>query len=246
MRISIEQVLLENFAVDFLFLAAATRYQKRTSLSRLLLAAAFGALFGGLTALLNPKPVWRFLLGVGFSPVLSRAACKNGGLTVWKSLLTVSVFAAGAVYLVSPLLPGSVPVVLTGAACVAVTRKRDGLSRRTEWLCTIRLRHGDCLSTFEALIDTGNRLLEPVSGLPVLLVEERLLNLPVNFHSRSIAYGGVGGNGTLRCFYPDHLYMLRDGIRVPLRDIYVAVYPDRLPGRHHALAPAEVLLRKPK
>ncbi|MFR6027787.1 MAG: sigma-E processing peptidase SpoIIGA, partial [Christensenellales bacterium] len=63
---------------------------------------------------------------------------------------------------------------------------------------------------FPALIDTGNRLREPMSGLPVLIAEASLLDGLLGGElapglTRQVAFGGLGGCGTVRCFHPDHV-----------------------------------------
>lgn len=238
---SVERVLLENFIADFLCLAVTARYRRRIRFSRLLAASAFGAIWAGGLALLNPPSLWRVLLCLGFTPILCRILCGKNDFSVCGSLLAVSMFLAGALQLFSLLLPHPALAILPATALMALSAKRKTVMRQTEWNCSIQLRHGKCSVVFDALIDTGNRLREPISGLPVLLVEERLLFRIRDVPFRIIPYGGVGGDGILRCFYPDELYLCRDGSRIPLPDIWVALYPKRLPGRHHALAPAEIL-----
>ncbi len=64
-----------------------------------------------------------------------------------------------------------------------------------------------------ALVDTGNRLREPVSGLPVMIVEQAKLRdfLPDDFDAtrekgsvpegfRAVAYGAVARKALLLCF----------------------------------------------
>ena len=95
---------------------------------------------------------------------------------------------------------------------------------------------------FPALIDTGNRLREPMSGLPVLIAEASLLDGLLGGElapglTRQVAFGGLGGCGTVRCFHPDHVWICRGGQLIPAPEIWVAVYPGRIPGMQRALAP---------
>ena len=107
--------------------------------------------------------------------------------------------------------------------------------------------------SLKALIDTGNRLHEPISGLPVLIVEERAVkkmlppsldparpdkHLPPRF--RLVAYGALGGSGKMACFRPDELLVCygEGWLRAP--DVWVAVYPGKMPGGAQALAPAVI------
>ena len=51
------------------------------------------------------------------------------------------------------------------------------------------------------------------------------------------SFGGLGGCGTVRCFHPDHVWICRGGQLIPAPEIWVAVYPGRIPGMQRALAP---------
>ena len=85
---------------------------------------------------------------------------------------------------------------------------------------------------FRALIDTGNRLREPLSGLPVLIAEEKLLN-GLDFSGvkfRNVAFGGLGGGGTLRCFRPEAVYLIQNGHKRRVSDVCVAIYEGIVPG----------------
>ena len=93
---------------------------------------------------------------------------------------------------------------------------------------------------FSALIDTGNRLREPLSGLPVLIAEAALVRdiLPETGY-RMLGYGAIGGNGRMACFHPDALWICRGPRKRRGPDVWVAVSPEPLPGLCQALAPPE-------
>jgi 8-oxo-dGTP pyrophosphatase MutT (NUDIX family) len=127
--------------------------------------------------------------------------------------------------------------------------------------CRVRVpEHGidfdqDFISTLDAIstddvrqfvrdyIDTGNRLTEPLSGQPVLIANAHLMRkvMPENGY-RQVAYGSVGGAGTLRCFRPEGVYIDVQGRRRRAPDTWVALFPDKLPGPAQALAPASYIL----
>ena len=99
------------------------------------------------------------------------------------------------------------------------------------------------IARFPALIDTGNRLREPLSGLPVLIAEARVLRdiLPPGGY-RTLSFGGLGGVGRMACFRPDAVWIGRGAARRRGPDIWVAVSPAPLPGLCQALAPPEFAL----
>ena len=111
------------------------------------------------------------------------------------------------------------------------------------WQVRLRIVHGGKAIRFPALIDTGNRLREPRSGSPVLIAEASLLKgmLPEQGY-RVIAYGAVGGNGSMACFKPDGLWIEWRGRLRRAPDIWIAIAPGPLPGAYQALAPPEFVL----
>ena len=92
---------------------------------------------------------------------------------------------------------------------------------------------------FPALVDTGNRLREPVSGLPVLIAEAGLLKgrLPRDGY-RTLRFGAVGGDGRMTCFRPAAVWIDSGMRRRRAPDVWVAVAPQPLPGLFRALAPS--------
>ena len=95
---------------------------------------------------------------------------------------------------------------LAGIALLLVTGERN--RRIDQWEVRLMMRSDYGVARLNALIDTGNRLREPVSGLPVLIVEYRsvkrllppgfslesaLRNLPSGF--RVARYGALGAAG---------------------------------------------------
>ena len=122
--------------------------------------------------------------------------------------------------------------------------------RMEKWEMMVRLIRGDRRVELNALIDTGNRLQEPVSGQPVIIAAEYKLKnvLSENFEAahaaerlppgfRLVGYKSLSGSGKMVCFRPDELLVSTgDGwLRAP--DVWVAVYPGKLPGGVSALAP---------
>lgn len=92
---------------------------------------------------------------------------------------------------------------------------------------------------FTALVDTGNRLREPLSGLPVLIAEAGLLRglLPADGY-RMLHYGAIGGEGRMACFRPAAVWVGHGPGRRRAPDVWIAVAPKRLPGVFRALAPS--------
>lgn len=134
------------------------------------------------------------------------------------------------------------PLLLVGftVLCYGILWLSDVLfQRRAPAGHTFRLRLtvGEKQTEFPCLYDSGNHLVEPFSGYPVLVVErevaEQLLTvppteeLPVNGGWRLIPYDTVAGGGLLPAFIPTSIAVVSPKAEVLLGDCYVAVC-DRL------------------
>ena len=118
-------------------------------------------------------------------------------------------------------------------------RKRHPTGR---WNIEILLEKDGARHRFPALIDTGNRLREHMSGLPVLIVEEaavpRIAAGVDPAECRALPYGVLGSAGEILCFRPDSLRITGCGAQLA-NECRVALFPGRIPGRICALAPPE-------
>lgn len=246
--------MLVNFAVDLLAIWASLRPTVRLRAGRLAMAAAAGAVFSGYICIAELPTALSALCALAFSPVIVLIAAGRSSLCALAgasaSLVCVSSFIAALVNLS--------PLSLIPAAAVASSLAALFLGRRRRWLenweIDVYIAHAGARTRFPAMIDTGNRLTEPLSGLPVLVVEESLVAamLPSSFDPanaadtlphgfRLAAFGGLGGEGALGCFMPERMQAVSGGRRRRVSNVWVAVYPGALPGRLRALAPASLI-----
>lgn len=259
--ISIEVYALINFTMNTIIIAAVARSRGRIRWGHVLCAAGFGALYAvaarsGWFPQLNWLPC-QAMLAVVLTLVGVRVGSAKELASGTLMLVGGTVFLGGAQQLLIRLLGGPSPLTLSlgaiagGAALVAALAVRA--QRLERWEAQVLIRRGNVSARLTALIDTGNRLHEPLSGLPVLIVEAGRLRrmLPAPFDPmrpvstlppefRLVSYGALGGQGRMGCFSPDELLVsYGDGwMRAP--DVWVAVYPGRIPGSAHALAPAVI------
>ena len=157
------------------------------------------------------------------------------------AILLTSTAAAGFA-----MLGGS--SVWAAAGCLLggflLRRKRNP---RSIWNIEILAEKDGVFDRFTALIDTGNRLTEHRSALPVLIAEEQaipslslLLETMKPDQIRTLPFGVLGSSGSLRCFYPDKLFILsHDGSKLPAPPCWIAVFNGKIPGFTRALAPPE-------
>lgn len=103
-------------------------------------------------------------------------------------------------------------------------RKREGEEAS---ICRATLVRGSARLTVAALIDSGNSLVEPISGKPVCVVEERLYkslwgNEMTGY--RAIPYHSIGkSRGIMPGYLLPLLLVETEGIKLRLEDVYVAV-----------------------
>lgn len=259
MRVSVEVYLLTNFWMNLLCTAVIARFLGRVRFGRVLLAAAVGAVYA-LLAAQTPR-FW------GSLPALAAAmlvvSCVALGtesvrlvLTGALSLLAGSVFLGGAQLGAARLFHGApaaifLPGAAVGALCLwAATALRR--RRAVTWEVRVFLSAGGGEARFRALIDTGNRLREPISGLPVLICERAVLSdvLPPDYDQqaaagvprafRQVGYGALGGGGRLNCFRPELCLVDYGNGFLKSPELWVAVYPGTMPGGVRALAPPVV------
>lgn len=253
MRIAVENILLINFLMDFFILICAIRPVRRISLPRTIIAAITGAAFSAAILVQDTSALVRAIFSLAMIPVMLRISC--GGASAKAITYSGAAFlAAGSVTAaLIPMLGKYVPfwlaaILAVGAAGAVLTGRKKWLS---QWDVQVEIIHSGKTIRFCALLDTGNRLTEPISGLPVMIVSQPLLEdilqedfdpfhpwrtLPEGF--RLVSYGGVGGTGELGCFMPENMYLTADNRRIGLKDaVWVAVYPGKLPGKTAALAP---------
>ena len=236
---SIERFALESLMINLPLLAIAARYAGVFDRRRLCIAALAATAYGVLAAA-APSP-WRappaqIALLAALGRLIAGRDRRPLALCAMAALVGGSAFMAGWLQLLSSR--GPLPE-LSGLALLSATAR---LCRRrsARWEAEICLVSGSRQARFTALIDTGNRLREPLSGNPVMIVEAALvadmLSLPVR---RWVPYDAIGGCGTLPCFRPDAAWVLRGHRRLCAPEVWVAVSPVPLPGSYRALAPCE-------
>ena len=209
---SVEMLMIREFTLDFVTLAAALRPVRRLRLKRLISAAAAGALFAGLLLpMALPEAVKNFL-SICWTAVMARMAAGPGHRGAGAAVLALSALG----YALSRPFQGN-SLLAAGTYCLSALGSSLILNRKRRWQANwrveIRLEWRGRAAAFPALIDTGNRL-------------------------REVAFGGVGGSGVMGCFCPEALKF--DGAEAG-EAFWVAVYPGPLPGGAGALAPPECM-----
>jgi len=256
-------LLALNWWIDYLLLLGVRRALGCGGKGwRVALAALIGAV-SSLVLLLPPLPLWlslgvklgtavlmvlvafrrrtlrdfvrRVLLLFGLSAGLA-GLC--GALYFFAAPTGFYVYNGVVYYTVPPLLLVGLTVV-----CYAVLTAVESILRRrapARYSYRVRLTFGDKQTDFLCLYDSGNHLVEPFSGYPVLVVErsvaEEVLEVPASLeqlppHSeagwRLVPYDTLGGSGLLPAFVPRWVQVMGEDVAVTVEHCYVAVC-DRL------------------
>ncbi len=277
--IYIDVLVSVNLLVDYFLLYAAGQLSA-SSISRIRLClGAFAGACLSCMVLLPPLPfLLNALITVCTCGLMTLIAF---GFRGWRKYLRtaayvmlVTVCYAGlmlAVWLVAApcgliVNNGSVYIDIPPGLLVAVTvvayavlslfsgrlRRRNLIRSR----CMVTIYSGGSSVNLDAIVDTGNLLSEPFSGLPVIVAEyDALLPvLPEGFERypesgdgcaglRVIPYSGVGGGGMMLAFRPDKITAVIPGGRPSVADAYIGVLrTGRVGKEHHAIVSPDILL----
>ena len=241
---SIEAFFLLNQLMDFFVIAAVLgglgRFRPLRAIAGSAVASCYAVAAWSWLPALGAWPVQLLLLlaivrlTVGAA---SPALMVHGAL--WLAIATA--FAGACAALAQPFgFGGALCAGLSGAMVVCVQMRVNRARRQSGTIRVCAVSKGQCIR-FDALVDSGNRLREPLSGQPVLILDSALAaRLRHTGPRRQVAYGSVGGQGMLNCFRPDAVYILHGRKRSPTPPAWIAASPNRLPGGISALAPPEL------
>lgn len=238
----LETYLAVNLLADLALISAVSRALGLFNWRRALAAGGLCALYAALAAA-RPHP-W------ASSPVQAAMLLLSSLVVTGCSggrHFTAVALSLGASALISSGIAGALGLTgvraalvgtgLCGMALCALYRSHPPDSRR--FRISVRLVVNRRSVCFTALVDTGNQLREPISGLPVLIAEAGLLKgaIPAT-GCRVLRYGAVGSEGMMTCFRPTSVW-IESGLRLKRApDTWIGVSPDPLPGVFRALAPS--------
>ena len=257
LAIGLERYVLVNFIMNCILIGIIARFRGRNRWGLTLFAAAFGTLYA--VAMQYPafhQLQWwpsRIALTASLAAVAIRMDRPKDLAVNTLLLLGGAAFFSGAVNLAGNLLQNPATALIAGAilGTIGMLAFVSVRARRMErWEMVLRLIRDDRRVELNALVDTGNRLQEPISGQPVVIAAEHKLRnvLPADFRSdlaadrlppgfRFVGYKSLSGSGKMVCFRPDELLVSMGDGWLSAPDVWVAVYPGKLPGNVYALAP---------
>lgn len=170
------------------------------------------------------KPFLRALAGF----YLTSFAFAGFMLCLWYFVAPQGLFIKNSIvyFDISPLF-----LLCATVGCYGVIRliqRATGRQHPEALFCKIIVRRNGKESCCTAKVDTGNTLMEPFSGFPVVVAQEEAVRdvIPpqeAQTAFRLIPYGAVGGEGVLPAFRPDKLVIRTEKKEIETRDVYIAV-----------------------
>ena len=232
-------VLVNNFTMDFLLLAAVRRMMKlEVRKGGLFTASMAGALFA-LAVMIVPLPVFFLssaLGSIGMSLVMVLLAFRLRSLVelfrALGGLYLSSAMAAGMMELLRPLDVffsvwgfGTAGLLSVGGSCF-LWKQMSCQAVRNGHLYAVDLYFGEKKRTVTALLDTGNHLTEPISGKPVSVLwgeaAEGLYDGAAGVFC--IPFRTVGEeDGLLYAVRGDRMEIQMDGWRKRIEHPYIAI-----------------------
>ena len=275
-NVYVDILFLINFCMDFLALyltGGAMRTERR--LPRLLFSAALGAVYAVADVLYCRNYIFSLLTGIFVSFVLCLVAFYDRrGISLFKHFLLfwgISLLLGGAVTTLYTLLGGvfgettgtptrtDVLLTLAGIASIAIAAAERFFMRHTEEKAVrLLLSHGEHSVTLNALCDSGNLLLDPVSARPVVIVARAAAGfLPKgyrfpdekgcvfrdgdSFFPRPVFAEGHDGRRMLWLISGVEIHMIKGKRRISLRGTVAIDTQNQKYGECDALLPATLL-----
>ena len=229
MEVSAEGYLAVNFLFDFFLLCLPARGTWFFRPERLVPAALLGALSALAFETLALPGAAAFAAVVPMCLIAYPLADGRRFLAASARVLLYAFVLAGAMEAARRVGAGQAAQMLAGMAAVWAVDALGRQLRPERDTVQLRVWSGGRWRRFAALVDTGNLLREPLSALPVLIADETALG--------TAAFRTVGGDGELSCVRTERMEV-RVGERwKSAPDVWIGLYPGRLRGNVHALAP---------
>ena len=235
----VDSLFLINFGMNLYLLLLVNRSLFSTATRRrLILGAVIGALFYFLPFFCKGPRWFRFLLGIpgggiAMIVVAFRVKTINGFLTVLEKMLVYSILMGGTMLLLCRIpgmnkwMSGLWGVLGVGALLYLLLEYLGEKRGKENHLKRVTLVHGGNQITVKALLDSGNSLVEPISGKPVSIVEKAVLEslwLELPSLYRAIPYHSIGKKrGILKGYLVPEIRIEAEGVMKICKNTYVAV-----------------------
>ncbi len=234
-----DSLFLVNFVMNLYLLLLVNRSMFRTATrKRLVLGAAIGAVLYFLPFFCG-GPMW-FKLMVGIPPggiamivIAFNVRNVRTFFKILENILLYSILMGGTMLLLQRIpwlerrMTGIWGILGLGALLYLIIGYHADCRKHKNSLCKATLIHKRNKITVTALLDSGNSLIEPISGKPVCIIEHDMVlglwNEEPHLY-RAIPYHSIGKKkGILKGYLLPEMEIEISGVTKICKDIYVAV-----------------------
>ncbi len=229
-----------QFVLNLYVLGAVNHmYYHGASGKRIVLGAVLGAVIYILPFCFPIKLMYGMILGfclsmLGMSWITFRVVeWRRLSGVLEKMLLTTLLMGSLLIFVLKMLPPGQesclgvMGVLLMGAVCYGVVRRLTGHREEEKPFCKVYLQEENACLEVNALLDTGNSLVEPISGKPVAVLSESMFQKLYSAKEpqgyRVIPYRSVGKQkGILDAYLLKGIIIEYQGVKKECKEVYVA------------------------
>ncbi len=244
----VDSLLLVNFVMNLYLLLLVNKTLFRTATrKRIVLGAAVGAMFYLLPFFLS-GPVWlKYLVGMlpGVTVMILiafRVRSVGSFFRILESILMYSLLMGGVMLLIKKIpwmeqrMLGIWGILGTGAFVYLLFGYFVEQKRQKSNLCKVVMIQNGSRITVTALLDSGNSLIEPISGKPVAIIEKDIaikLWVEEPHLYRAIPYHSIGKKrGILKGYLLQEMQIETEGVIKICKDTYVAVCEEYITEGH--------------
>jgi len=241
-EVYVDSLFVVNFVMNLYILMLVNGSTLRTATRRRLLAGAGVGALCYLVPFVLPIPAWvkypvALIGGTGLMiHIAFRPGNIRGFMVILKWMFMYSFLMGGLLLFVRDNVPvlyqfttEGWAVCGIGALCAMIISyiSEKGRKRTQESSCRVTLINGGNRVTVEALLDSGNGLVEPVSGKSVSVVESDVYRALWGEGARpfrAIPYHSIGKkHGIMRGYLVQCMELEIGGVTKRLSDVYIAV-----------------------
>ena len=252
-EIDIDSLFLVNFVMNlYLLLLVNTSICRTATRLRLIMGAAIGAVIY-LVPFFLVGHIWiKIVIGMiaGTCLMIFVAFPINSFKAFWKiteRLLCMSFLMGGGVFFllqrfsfIRQYMQGIFSIMVEGAVIYLLIACLQEQRKRKSPVCRVTLFGKDGKMKVAALVDSGNSLVEPISGKPVSVIDKNvfygLWKEPPELY-RVIPYHSIGKKrGMLKGYLLAEIQIEMDGITKSCRDVYIAVSEESITGEAISLS----------
>ena len=233
MKIYLDIIFITNFIFDFIILVSTSLILKRNiKIYRLF----FGSMIGSLSLLIlfirmNNIELFMYRILVSIFMIIFTFDYKNIKYTLKNIyyLYIISILLGGFLTLINNELSNYnlgiifirnnanlnifISIILSIILLLSYIKQIKNLKTNYNKYYKVDIYFNDYDISFNGFLDTGNKLIDPYKGRPIILVSERLIRNIDKDNYLFVPYHTVSGSSMLKCIKANKIYIESIGIR---------------------------------